>query len=507
MLIHFLLMIAAIDTLCISAAISSPNIFQSHLTNDWYPRAPKKLKKVLKQLTANAENNFLMDVIDDAKIFALIVPHAGYEYSGTIAAAAYRLANPELVDTIIVLAPSHFRSFKGIALPHFNRYHIPTGDLIVNEDIVHKLERNKHFSEYSDAFKPEHALEIQLPFIHYFFPTAQIVPLIVGNVSDQEIPDVARTLKKCITPGTLVIISTDLTHYGTQFQYTPFKNNVPLRIHQLDSRVLDAVQQSSLAAFKDIMKETHDTVCGKLPLEIMLSMIEQNTFSKTITRLVAYGTSSEVTHDTTTSVSYGSLIVTQETDGSINQLEKTILLLYARNILENAFTGQVPEDLLKPMMTPVLQHNQAVFVTLYKKNKNESKELRGCIGTTKADKPLYVNVAEMTRAAAFHDTRFSPVTKDELSDISIEISMLEKPYAVSSYKNIILGTHGIILTVGAQAALFLPQVATEFEFTLEQTLSELSKKAGLQRDAWKLPEARFQVFTATDFSEPELTKK
>jgi len=486
---------------------AASRVFSSHLSDAWYPRNAKKLTKLIKNLAIAAEKNFAMTA-DGSKIRAIIVPHAGYTYSGTVAAAGYLLADPSAIKTIIILAPSHYGAFSGIALPHFDTYHIPTGNIPLATDIIATLRSNKLFHEQHDIFRVEHAVEIQLPLIHFFFPQARIVPLIIGDITDDEITTAARMIKDILTPHTLVVVSTDLTHYGAQFHYTPFKDHVPLRIRQLDSRVLDAIQQQSRANFHRIISETHDTVCGAVPLEILLAMIEQQAFGATQTRLVAYATSADITHDTTSSVSYGSLIVTQETDNaSINQLEKNMLLAYARDILRNTFTSTLDEKLLQPIMTPVIKQPQAVFVTLYKQNKKgDSPELRGCIGTTQADQPFFVNVADKTRASAFHDPRFLPVTQDELQSISLEISALQPPRSVKSYRDIILHKHGIILTVGSRAALFLPQVPAEFGFTLEETLNELSKKAGLPHDAWKNPEAQFQVFTTVDFGETSLKK-
>jgi AmmeMemoRadiSam system protein B/AmmeMemoRadiSam system protein A len=494
------LFFAPYSTCALQKSFSAERVFSPHLSDAWYPQNSKKLTSLLKQLTTAAEKHFAMTA-DGKKIRALIVPHAGYRYSGTVAAAAYRLVDPSSITTIIILAPSHYGTFSGIALPHFATYRIPTDDLQLAEDTITTLHANKLFHEQPDAFRPEHSLEIQLPLIRFFFPSARIVPLIAGQLTHQEVTVVAHALKQVVTPTTLVVVSTDLTHYGPQFHYTPFTDHIPLRIRQLDSRVLDAIQQSSRANFQRIITETHDTVCGKVPLEILLSMIEQTAFGATQTRLVAYATSSAITHDDENSVSYGSLIVTQERNNvSINQLEKNMLLTYARDILRNSFTADIDEKLLLPLMTPVIQQPQAVFVTLYKQTKKgAAPELRGCIGTTHANQPFFVNVADKTRAAAFQDTRFLPVTEDELSSISLEISALQPPHAVASYRDIVLHKDGIILTVGARSALFLPQVATEFGFTLEETLNQLSKKAGLAADAWKKPEARFQVFTSMDF--------
>lgn len=474
--------------------------FDAHLAGSWYPAQRTDLKNLLQSFDVKAKDTFDMRT-DYSKIRALIVPHAGYVYSGLIATAAYRLVKDSPIDRVIILAPSHYKAFTGIAVPEFTQYKIPTGIMRLDTQALKYLSTQNLFKADNSAFYPEHSLEIQLPLINYFLPKAKIVPLVVGTLSQADCTAIANCLKTVITPNTLVVISSDFTHHGQAFGYTPFSDSIEARVRQLDSQILDTIQHEDLKNFRRLLYETDATVCGCMPIELLLKMEELNAFGPCATRLVAYGNSAEVSGDLERLVSYASLIVTQETDyHDFSMQEKRSLLSYARNTLAEAFKKTINPELLKPVMTPKLEKHSGVFVTLYTHNGNR-KQLRGCIGNVQARESLYQAVAHMAYEAAFNDHRFAPLAPEELNNISISISVLTPMRPVSGYQDIILNKHGIILSLNDKSALFLPKVPQEFGFTFQQTMAELSKKAGLPAGAWKSPDAKFQVFESIDFSE------
>jgi hypothetical protein len=184
----------------------------------------------------------------------------------------------------------------------------------------------------------------------------------------------------------------------------------------------------------------------------------------------------------------------------LTQEEKEALLAIARDTLETHVRGKdIPNPLAgKYPITDRLKRKSGAFVTLKKK-----EMLRGCIGYILPIAPLYESIQQNTINAAVHDTRFSSVSVEELPEIHIEISVLSEPLKIASYKEIKLGTHGIILKKGFHQAVFLPQVAPEQGWNVEETLSHLSLKAGLRIDAWKDPDTTFSVFTAEVFEEHE----
>lgn len=491
--------------ICLSINYSlTQSVFNAHRAGTWYPQDKKNLNYKLKNLLHDAKYDFDAK-LDGSKIRALICPHAGYVYSGEIAAAVYRLISKKHVDRVIILAPSHFVPLKGIALPKFSKYRLPIGTLDLDVRAIEELAENSLSVKNNDFFKPEHSVEMELPFIKFLLPRSEIIPIIVGSLTDDEVNEVATLLEPLIDKHTIVVVSTDFTHYGKSFDFVPFKDNVLLRVNQLDSTVLNSIQHQNYRKFQSIIKKTQDTVCGYEPLKVLLKLLNLNVFGQVDIKLIAYGTSADVTNDTKNLVSYAGLVVTNQINNKIlNMQEKKSLLKYSRNILNQTFKKRVDVDLLKPIMTLLLEEPKGVFVTLYK-FKNGKKELRGCIGTVQVKNALYKNVADMTLQAAYHDPRFLPLKENELSEVIIDISVLGEPKPINSYKEIILNKHGIILENSGKSALFLPSVPKDFGFDLPTTLEQLSLKAGLDKDFWKLPETKFQVFETQDFMEPTKT--
>jgi AmmeMemoRadiSam system protein A len=284
----------------------------------------------------------------------------------------------------------------------------------------------------------------------------------------------------------------------------PFDQNIPEGLKKLDMGAYDYISKLDSAGFLQYCDKTGATICGEAPIAILLSMLEPGT--KPI--LFRYATSGELTGDFTNSVSYLSVAFqgswqkraeTQpmKTDSSLTQKDKQNLLLLARKSIEFYLqSNQVPApEQFGISVNDAIKTNRAAFVTL-KKN----SDLRGCIGDVFPRQSLYKSVIANAINAAVNDWRFTPLTKDELSGIKIEISALTVPQPVSSYNQIKIGTDGIILSKDGKMALFLPQVAPEQKWTLEETLMHLSLKAGLPPDGWK-KDAGFEVFQAEVFGE------
>lgn len=486
-------------TLLISTHLSA-TLFNAHRAGSWYPADKQELTNLLNQMSNAAQQRFAMQT-DHAQIRALIAPHAGYSFSGIVAAAVYNLVEKNEIDRTIILAPSHFIPLNGIAAPLFSRYRIPTGTLSVDRTAIQKIANDPLIIHADAYFTPEHSVEMQLPFIQRALPRVPIMPLIVGSLDNDQVARIASLLKQCITPKTLVVVSSDFTHYGKNFQYVPFTNHVLLNIDQLDSSVLQPIQHQERAGFESIINKTHDTVCGYNPIRILLELIHQNAFGRVATRLVAHDTSYPISHDDTNVVSYAGLIVTTERDNDqLNQQEQRSLLTYARTTLQEAFKQTISPALIKPIMTPLLEKPQGSFPTIWALSQR-GKQLRGCVGQVYPDGPLYAVVGKQILESAFGDNRFAPMQASELPNTQIQISVLKTPKPIPSYKDIILHKHGIILTSGNYRALFLPTVPAEHGFTLTKTLEELSLKAGLPKDAWLWPTTTYQVFEAQDFEE------
>lgn len=488
---------------------SSKIFFSAHLQGAWYQDIAVKLTAQLSEMNDYARYHYDMNV-NNYPIYALVVPHAGYIYSGAIAAAAYSLVNKSVIDRIVVLAPVHDGTVSGIALANFDYYKIPTGIIAIDNALSNVLADKNLFKKNREIFSREHSFEMQLPLIHYYFPQAKVLPLLVGYISLKDIPYIAEVLQSLINDRTLFVVSSDMTHYGPRYGYMPFTDNIVSHIRYIDGVIMNALSNYDIASI--LAYENSDyglSVCGITPIKLLITMIKNGVFNSVSTRLVAYGSSDRIlpmSDDTVTYASY--IIMKKNVQEELSGYDKMALLAYARDMIKAAFDNKLQDVVsLRPLITEPMHLKRGVFVTLYKKSGNE-KELRGCVGHIINDTPLIDLVGTMALEAAFNDSRFAPLTREEFDSVVIEISILQAPYSIASYKDIILGKHGIMLTVPKNSehragnALFLPKVPQQFNMnTIEETLTHLSKKAGLDVNAWQLPEAQIKVFEGIEFSE------
>lgn len=477
---------------------------QAHLPVGWYPNEENELHTKLLKLEQQAEEKYPTSLNN---IRALIIPHAGYAYSGTVAASCFNLLKHETnkhIDRVIVCAPSHFVSFQGIAVPdHAQEYKIPTGTIKFDTKVMKKLAKQKPFIPSSkidkNPFEKEHSFEIQCPFIHkYINNKTPIIPLLIGNIDKANIQKAADVLKTIITPNTLVIVSSDFTHYGSQFNYMPFGSTQEslLSIRALDFKVMEPIFYPSLPKFLQTIKNTQATICGRHPIALLLALLENKSLGQVSPHLVSYATSQDI--DSTSpesSVSYAGIAFAN--DKSITSFEKQSLLKYAKDILLASFSDDVQEELLLPLVTPFMKKKCGTFITWKKPN----NELRGCIGIIESTNSLIDNVRTYTKQAAFHDPRFSPISQEEAPFVKPSISILTPFQKIKSYKDIVIGTHGIVFKNGTHQAVFLPQVPIEQNWDLITTLEQLSIKSGLSKDAWKDKNSTFEVCTGYEIKQ------
>ena len=267
----------------------------------WYESDPKVLEQQLTAFLKKAEP-IIQKSEGCLSVRAIVVPHAGYLFSGEVAAHAYRAAKNKKVKRIFLLGPSHYVGFHGVALPNVSFFETPLGSLAVDQEVIEALKKNSLFVEQSEAHRLEHSLEMQLPFIKKVFGTVPIVPLVVGTLSGEvEIREVAAWLQRFLQEDDLIVVSSDFTHYGPQFQYQPFDTCVRENIRKLNRKAYVHLQQLDLHGFLKFQKETGDTICGLYPLALLLAIIPSNTPSS----LVAYQTSQDTKYaDPKNSVSY-----------------------------------------------------------------------------------------------------------------------------------------------------------------------------------------------------------
>jgi len=475
---------------------------RSSLAGIWYPADANALKAQIQRCFDKTGVTPRQDVI------ALIQPHAGYAFSGPIAARGLA-TTARAYKRIIVIGPSHrFPAEEILIVPRVRSFCTPLGQIPIDEEAVGWLLKHAMFQDMAAAFEGENSVEIQLPLLQFHqaaYGGFKLVPVLAGRCSAETIMKAAAILRTCVDTNTLVVASSDFTHYGPNYQYVPFKDDVPKRLKDLDTGAFAAIEAKDAKGFLDYQRRTGATICGYVPVAILLSMLDPSARAW----LVDYTTSGQVTSDYTNSVSYLSAAFTgtwsvkpgpAETPaaGRLSQADQKQLLAMARSTIGYFLQhDKVPSASdLGIQVSDAMKVPRAAFVTLKKRG-----DLRGCIGDVLPRQALYQSVIENAVNAAVNDPRFRPVTLSECKDLTIEISALTVPQPIQSKDDIRLGIDGVILRKAGRSALFLPQVAPEQGWTLQQTLEHLSEKAGLPTDAWR-EGASFQVFQAEVFGEP-----
>jgi len=293
----------------------SAAVFKAHLSDGWYSREPQKLKEELKKADALAAASAVKRDLDEKNgiIRAIIAPHAGYRYSSAVAAAGYRLFDKKGIKRVIILAPSHSVPIDKVALPWFDTYQTPLGDIPVDLRCIQKLKQSNLFAVHTGVWEKEHSLEVQLPFIQtYLKPDVAIVPLIIGSsMSLAQLGRAAQILKSCIDNNTVVVVSSDFTHYGSRFNYTPFKDSVDVQksIAYLDHTIIDTIIHKKARDTAGLIEQKGATVCGRMPIIFFKLLQEKNTWKHLQGRLAAYKTSYDVMHDDPSeSVSYAAIV-------------------------------------------------------------------------------------------------------------------------------------------------------------------------------------------------------
>jgi AmmeMemoRadiSam system protein B/AmmeMemoRadiSam system protein A len=426
--------------------------------------------------------------------YILIVPHAGYIYSGPVAAYGYKEIEGVKYDTVVIIAFSHHVYYPGVSIFDGDYYRTPLGDVPVDKEVVERLRASDDwFTFYPPAHLREHSLEVQLPFLQETVPTLKIVPLIMCDMSEKSARHLADGLYAALAgKKALIVISTDLSHYET---YNEAKAK--------DEQTIGLITSLSLEECLNGIKGDKLDACGKGPL-LAAQMLAEKHGARDV-KVLHYANSGDTAGDKSRVVGYAAIaILKKESEGTvepkIDPKERLIsdagrkqLLSIARQTLTDHFTkGKV----LAPQVDdPALQARNGAFVTLHKNGR-----LRGCIGCFTANEPLYATVQDFVLNSAFHDPRFPPLRKEELSDIDIEISVLSPMRKIASIDEIELGKHGIWIKKGFRSGTFLPQVATETGWTKEEFLGHCAQdKAGIGWDGWK--DAEILIYTAEVFGE------
>ena len=352
------------------------------------------------------------------KVVALISPHAGYVYSGQVAAYAYRLIQGMTFDTVIVIAPSHRIPFRGASVYSKGAYQIPLGLIPVDTKLAQQLiKQDPTISYIREAHTHEHSLEVQLPFLKVLLGDFKLLPIVMGHCDFGACLAISEAIHRVAKDKHILIVaSSDLSHFH------PYNKAI-----NLDKLVIDHVNNFDPKGLYNDISSGRCEACGSTPM--ITTMLLAKKLGATDSELLFYANSGDVTGDKSGVVGYMSAVFyTKEeqskkknkkagTDLGLSKQEKEILHKIAMEAIESKFRGDKPSDI--KFTSKTLKEKRGAFVTLHKHG-----NLRGCIGYIRAQKPLQQTIREMAIAAAFQDSRFNPLTKKELNDIDIEISVL-----------------------------------------------------------------------------------
>ncbi len=450
----------------------------------FYPSDRKKLISQIQEFLKEAQLPSIK-----GKVKALIAPHAGYIYSGPIAAYSFKTVRNESYKTVLILGPSHYVYFEGISIYPRGAFETPLGIVEIDTQISEMiLEKFKKASLRKEAFSKEHSVEVEIPFLQVVLEKGfKIVPIVVGDLSYQDLVELSRLIKDILKKeDTLLVVSSDLSHYHPAAE-----------AEKIDSQTIRLIKDLSAQEFYSKIQKREIEACGYIPITLLLLVAKELNLKPVFLK---YSHSGYTSGDFSKVVGYLAFAFVQEE----REEEKKMLSREQRKKLLEIARNSIKEYLEKGKVTefevedPQLKEPAACFVTLKKHN-----ALRGCIGRIVADLPLYKAVSLMAIEAAFRDPRFTPLTKDEFSDIEIEISILSPFKRITDIKEVEVGKHGLFIKKGFFSGLLLPQVATEYNWDRATFLTHTCLKAGLSPDCWKEEDTEIYTFTAEVFSEKE----
>ena len=479
------------------SAEPSANVWDRHpaVAGTFYPGKADELRATVLKLFETA-----VSPVKAGNVLALIVPHAGYVFSGQVAASAFRQLDPEKeYKRVFLIGSSHTSHFEGASIYAAGRFLSPLGAVPVDSVLAAELmESNQVFHFDKSVHQDEHSLEVQIPFLqlrlkHPFM----VVPIIIGGSSISNCRKIADALKPYLNEENLFVISSDFSHYPNDEDAMT-----------IDGQTASAIQQNSPSALLQILEANAKSkipglvtsLCGWTAVLSLLYMT-QNDKAYTYHHLQYMNSSDSPYGEADRVVGYHALAVFgaghAQVEFEVNAEARQALLQLARRSLQQIVISGKHTLSDATGFSPVMRQACGAFVSLHNAGK-----LRACIGSFRASDPLYKVVQQMTVAAATEDPRFTRVTGEELDELSIEISVLSPLKKISNINEIKLGTHGIYLVKGTQSGTFLPQVATETGWDLETFLGHCARdKAGIGWEGWKT--ADIYIYSAVVFSESD----
>ncbi len=471
----FVMMVISISPAYFTAVgvANAKDIRKPVYAGSFYPDTPEKLTAIIKQLVSQVKPIHVSPP-PHSSLKALIIPHAGYIYSGWTAAHISLVLRENQFNKVVVMGPDHRIGFEGGAISDVSAYETPLGRIQMNKDAV-RVRRNKDlFRAIPNSDRLEHSVEVILPYLQYFLKKFEIVPVVLGQGQDLA-EKVTAAFDPLLDQTTLLVASSDLSHY------LPYQEAVAK-----DRETIEMIL--NLKANELIKRE--NAACGKIPILVVINMARRHNWHPV---LLHYSNSGDTAGDRSRVVGYtviafyGGLSMKNRMDSiqSLNEKQGQILVKLARQTIEERLDKcsiKVDPD---SMMDSAFKEKRGTFVTL-----TINKQLRGCIGNLDSTDSIVDGIERNAVNAAFRDPRFPPLKADELDRVDIEVSILTDPQPLKyrDSKDLLsklrVNVDGVILRKGSASATFLPQVWEQLPQP-ETFLSHLCTKAGLPSDTWK----------------------
>jgi AmmeMemoRadiSam system protein B/AmmeMemoRadiSam system protein A len=471
------------------------------VAGSFYPADPKELSAMIDDMLAHAAPPPV-----DVPILAAVAPHAGYPYSGPVAAWTYAALKGHSYSRVVVIAPSHYVGFPFTSIYDGDAYETPLGTIAVDKEFARQLTKMTSTIRLSEqghtptSAGGEHAIEVELPWLQKVLGNFELVPIVMGDQSYQSSRALGVALAKIIQDEkksggangeTLILASSDLSHYH------PYA----------DAEMIDRKTLHALAAWDYLsMSRNFETrtweACGGGP--IVAAMIAAERMGANKAEVLHYANSGDTSGDHSRVVGYSADLFVKAPQGSaddapfsLTSQEKSELLALARKSAE--FAVQTNKAYDPPASADeTLTQEYGAFVTI-----TQNSALRGCIGYTSPIKPLYLTVRDTAALAALRDSRFSPVTAPELPQLEYEISVLSPLRRVTNIEQVEVGRDGLLMKNGNSQGLLLPQVPVEQKWDRQTFLEQTCIKAGLHATCWKEDNTDIFKFTAEVFGEHE----
>lgn len=503
----FAIFIALLASACAKATPVPTEIRKPAVAGQFYPSDPDELSRMVEAMLNRAEKL----LISPPRI--LIAPHAGYIFSGQVAAWAFKQAEGFRYDAVVIIGVNHYApGFKQVSVYAGDAFETPLGLAPVAKDIARSLLQHKGIVSDQEPHRREHSIEVEVPFIQKVLPGTPIVPIVIGEPSEENAYLLVDALVEVAKKRNLLFVaSSDLSHYPS---YEDAK--------KVDRATLEAILSMDPQVFLKTTKEWMNKgipnlgtcACGQGAILTAMALAQKLGLNRAT--VLRYANSGDTPFgDEERVVGYGAVAFWKEEADkpppppdlpslespppspepvSLKVEQKGRLLKVARETIAYFLDyGFAP---LYKVEEREFQTPSGVFVTLKKYG-----ELRGCIGEILPRRPLFVATQWAALAAAFSDPRFPPLSREELDEVRLEISVLSIPRALEKPEGVEVGKHGLIIVKGEKMGLLLPQVPVEEGWDREQFLKGVCRKAGLPEDAWKDKETKLYVFTADVFGE------